>query len=73
VTALTPDEARAAADCVAEVLSDYERLDPACRLMVWAGPPPLDDRRNRPVNEPDTQARVAAARSALQKLREVAQ
>lgn len=65
---LTPEEASAAADCVAAMLEDYAKLDPACPLMVWAGPPPVDNRRNRPVNEPATQARVAAARSALLKL-----
>lgn len=70
MTPLTPEEASAAADCVAAMLEDFANLDPACVLMVWAGPVPTFG--DRPVDEPATQARVAAARAALVKLREVA-
>lgn len=75
MTLLTPEEASVAADCVAVILEDFEKLDPACPLMVWAGPATSasdDDHMRRPVDEPATQARVAAARAALVKLREVA-
>jgi hypothetical protein len=79
---LTPEEASAAADCVAAMLEDFANLDPACVLMVWAGPVHAFHKQmsvdkyeahfSRPVDEPATQARVAAARAALVKLREVA-
>ena len=72
---LTPEEASAAADCVAAMLEDFANLDPACVLMVWAGPATTasdDDHMRRPVDESATQARVAAARAALVKLRKAA-
>jgi hypothetical protein len=76
VTPLTPEEASAAADCVAAMLEDFANLDPACVLMVWEGPVKVWNDTvhefSRPVDEPATQARVAAARAALVKLREVA-
>lgn len=71
VTPLTPDEASAAADCVAAILDDYSLTLDFLAVVSW-------EQRGGDVadhaytNEPATQARVAAARTALVKLREVA-
>lgn len=72
--ALTPEEAEVAAACVAAMLEDYDKLDPAYPLLVWhnaaPGPTPVLGPARR-LDGAATDASVAAARSALAKLREV--
>jgi hypothetical protein len=72
---LTPEEASAAADCVAAMLEDFANLDEQCPispLIVYAGPAP-DHQSSAPIDMLATRDRVAAARAALVKLREVAE
>lgn len=68
---LTREEAEVAAACVDAMLEDYEKLDPACPLLVWKQTVPRFG-YSRSLDYPATDTRVAAARSALAKLREVA-
>jgi hypothetical protein len=66
---LTPGEAEVAAACVAAMLEDYEKADPACPLFVWKPSDGGDVWARRMLNDSATDARVSAARSALAKLR----
>jgi hypothetical protein len=69
---LTTKETEVAAACIAAVLEDYERMDPACPLWVvtqeYTGTG-FYGRRLDHLDPQATDARVAAARSALEKMR----
>jgi hypothetical protein len=69
-SALTPEEASAAADCVAAALLDG--IDPSPFVVFVMERRGGDETEHRYRDHAATEARVAAARAALVKLREVA-